>query len=90
MFTNSREFRKVITKHCVLFYLTHQHHLQLDDLASISLSILSHILLICSSYISATSLNPLLLVSEMFVVVVVVDFVLACLQNRFKPVYSLD
>ena len=79
--------------HCVFFYLAHQHHLQLDDLASISLSILSHIPLICSSYISATSLNPLLLVSEMFVVVVVVvvvDFVLACLQNRFKPVYSLD
>jgi len=62
--------------HYFFFYLAHQHHLQLDDLASNSLSILSHILLICSSYISPTSLNPLLLVSEM--IVVVVDFVLAC------------
>lgn len=76
MFTNSREFRNVITMHCVLFYLAYQHHLQLDDLASNSLSILSHILLICSSYILPTSLNPLLLVSEM--IVVVVDFDLAC------------
>lgn len=67
--------------HCVLFYLAHQHHLQLDDLASNSLSILSHILLIGPSYISPTSLNPLLLVSEM--IVVVVDFVLACSKNRF-------